>query len=660
MEVRSTLSKSIDTVRLLASDAVQKAKSGHPGMPMGCADFAFTLWHKFLRHNPADPGWLGRDRFVLSAGHGSMLLYSLLHLFEYDLPMEELKNFRQWKSRTPGHPEYGHTPGVEVTTGPLGTGFASAVGMAIAAKQLAAQMDNTELFDQRIFVLSGDGCMMEGVTSEAASLAGHNKLDNLVVFYDSNGITIEGSTSLAFSEDVGKRFKAYGWHVVTINGQNVSEIENALAEAVSRKGAPVLIIGTTTIGYGAPNKAGSHSVHGEPLGEEETAAAKAALGFNPDQHFVVPEDVRQLCHERVAELKQQAQAWDEKLNRFRQEHPQKAALLDLLVNRTVPADILPELLATIPAKDDATRKTAGLSMQRAAALVPALTGGAADLNPSTKTHLEEESDFAPANRAGRNVHFGVREFCMGLCANGMALYGTAIPFTATFAVFSDFMKPALRLAALQRLHAVFVFTHDSIFVGEDGPTHQPIEQLAMCRSIPGMTVIRPAEAYEAAHAWTAALQAQGPVCLFLTRQTVKNIGENMRDRIDVQRGAYVLSDDENFDLLLIATGSEVGLAMEAANILRTQNRRVRVVSMPSWELFEAQSQDYRNSIIPPRCRKRVTIEAATTFGWQKYAGDQGLMIGIDHFGDSAPASVLAEKYGLTPAAVAKNITEFFG
>lgn len=651
--------EAIDTIRLLASDAVQKAKSGHPGMPMGCADFAFTLWYKFLRHNPQNPNWLGRDRFVLSAGHGSMLLYSLLHLFEYDLPLGELQQFRQWGSRTPGHPEHGLTPGVEVTTGPLGTGFATAVGMAIAGKQLAARMDDPDLFDQRIFALSGDGCMMEGVTSEAASLAGHQRLDNLIVFYDSNKITIEGSTELAFTEDVGKRFKAYGWNVLSIDGQNIGQIEQALEKAIAQTGAPTLIVGSTTIGYGAPNKAGHHSVHGEPLGDEEMAAAKAALGFPADAAFVVSAQVRELLRVRVAELKAEAADWDRKLAAFRKANAEQAELLDQLTGRTVPKNLLDELLKVVPGKADATRKTGGLVMQRVASLVPSFTGGAADLNPSTNTHLAEESDFCTEDRTGRNIHFGVREFCMGLCANGIALFGTGIPFTATFTVFSDFMKPALRLAAIQKVHAVYVFTHDSVFIGEDGPTHQPIEQLAMLRAIPDMTVIRPADTVEVAHAWAAALNVKGPVCIMLTRQKVPNIPDDLKGAVAVARGAYVLSEDDNFDLLIIGSGSELLLAEETARLLRRDGRAVRVVSMPSWELFEAQPENYRESVLPAACRNRVTIEAASTFGWHKYAGDAGLTIGVDHFGHSAPADVLREEYGLKPDVLAERIRTHF-
>ncbi|NOY82992.1 MAG: transketolase [Kiritimatiellaeota bacterium] len=654
------LRRAADTVRILSADGVQEANSGHPGMPMGCADFAFLLWYKFLRHNPDDPDWLGRDRFVLSAGHGSTLLYSLLHLFEYEMPLAELKRFRQWGSLTPGHPEHGHTPGVEVTTGPLGSGFVTAVGMAMAAKQLAARMGEDELFDQRMFVLSSDGCMMEGCTHEAASLAGHLELDNLVVFYDDNRITIEGSTALAFSEDVGKRFEAYGWHVQHIDGQDARQIDAALAEAVACATKPSLIVGRTTIGYGAPNLAGSHKTHGAPLGAEEMAALRRNLGF-PDQPFHVPREVREMCHGRAEELRAEARAWNARLKTFRGAQPEKAGLLDRLLARQVPENILDELLSAIPDKPTATRSSGGAVMQRVAALVPAFCGGAADLAPSTKTYLTDEADFTATERAGRNFHYGVREFCMGLCSNGMALYGTVLPFAATFTVFSDFMKPALRLAALQELPVVFVFTHDSIFVGEDGPTHQPIEHLDMCRSIPGLTVIRPAESHEVAHAWAAALQhAEGPVALFLTRQTVRNFSPDQAARIDLARGAYVLSEDHDFELVLIATGSEVSLALEAAALLRRDGIAVRLVSMPSWELFDRQDKAYRDAVLPPDCRKRVAVEAGTTFGWERYVGLDGLTLGVDRFGDSAPAKILAEKYGFTPESVAARVRRYLG
>lgn len=655
----TTFEKAINTVRVISAEGVEKANSGHPGMPMGCADFAFTLWFKHMRMNPGNPAWMGRDRYVQSAGHGSMLLYTLLNLFGYDLPMSELQSFRQWASKTPGHPEYGHTPGVEVTTGPLGTGLASAVGMAIAAKQLAARLGEEELFDQKIFVISGDGCLMEGISHEAASLAGHNKLDNLILFYDSNSITIEGSTDLAYSDDVEKRFSAYGWKVIRINGNDPGQCDRALTEARASRDCPTLIVGTTKIAYGSPNKAGSHKTHGAPIGMDEINAMKHAFGFPADKSFFVADEVRALCAKRVAELTAEAEAWDSRLETALAASPGKRDLYNALINRSVPENILEELLATVSQKPAATRKSGGATMQTVAKLVPSLAGGSADLNPSTLTHLDAESDFCPANRAGRNVHFGVREFAMGLAANGMALYGTAIPFTATFAVFADFMKPALRLAAIQKLKVVFVFTHDSIFVGEDGPTHQPIEQMAMCRSIPGMTVIRPADANEVAHAWAAALQCAGPVALFLTRQNLEPIPEDRRACIDVARGAYVLSDDDGPEVCIIATGSEVAPALEAANILREKGHALRVVSMPSCELFDAQSQDYQDSILPPcPCVKRIVVEAGTTFGWSKYTDRNDLLIGIDHFGDSAPAEILQKQYGLDAESLAGRIGQF--
>ncbi|MFW6414230.1 MAG: transketolase [Verrucomicrobiota bacterium] len=653
-----TTQKAIDTIRLLASDAVEKAGSGHPGMPMGCADFAFTLWSKFLRFNPDEPNWLGRDRFVLSAGHGSMLLYSLLHLFEFDLPLEELKQFRQWQSKTPGHPEFGLTPGVEVTTGPLATGFTSAVGMAIAAKQFAARMENEQLFNQRIFALSSDGCMMEGVSHEAASLAGHNKLDNLIVFYDDNSITIEGSTKLAFSEDVGKRFEAYGWNVLSIDGQDTRQIEQALRQAIDHKGAPTLIIGKTTIGFGAPKKAGDNSSHGAPLGEEEIADTKAAFGFAPDQKFIVDDETRELCHQFVEEKKKQAESWNNEFEDFKRRNPEKADLMYQLIEKPVPDNLEEELLNVVSSSEDATRKTGGLALQRLAALMPAVTGGAADLAPSTNTLMKEEGDFCPADYSGRNLHFGVREFCMGLCANGMALFNTALPYTATFTVFADFMKPALRLAAIQQVNAVFVFTHDSIFVGEDGPTHQPIEQLAMLRSIPGMTVIRPAESHEVAEAWAQAVRINGPVALLLTRQKTENIPVELQDNVALNRGAYVLSDDEDFESIIMATGSELMPAQKAADLLREKGYKVRTVSMPSLELFEKQDAAYQQSILPESCDKRISVEAGSTFGWDKFTGRNGLKIGLDHFGHSGPADVLKEKYGLTPEALADRIADY--
>jgi transketolase len=651
-----------NTIRLLAADAVQKAKSGHPGMPMGCADAALAIWTRHMRHNPEDPNWAGRDRFLLSAGHGSMLLYSLLHLFEYGLPIEELKQFRQWGSRTPGHPEFGHTAGVEVTTGPLGSGFASGVGMAIAAKYLAARtgFDRSGLADQRFFIMSSDGCMMEGTTHETASIAGHLKLDNIICFYDDNSITIEGETKLAFSEDVGKRFEAYGWRVIRCDDANDFEkIDASLSEACKSDGRPTLIVGKTKIGFGSPNLAGKEESHGAPLGADELLATRKNLGM-PEEEFHVSDEVRAMFRARVGELVAAAREWDGKAKAFFEANPEVAKAWHEMTEKVIPANLLEELLRATPVdKATATRVSGGTVLQKAAELVPSLLGGAADLAPSTRTNLKKESSFSAENRAGRNLHFGVRELGMGMCGNGLALSGSVIPYVSTFFVFADYMKPAIRLAAIQNLHEIYVFTHDSFYVGEDGPTHEPIEQIAMLRSIPGMTVIRPAEAVETAHAWDAALQAKGPVAILLTRQDVSPLSPEQAKRVELAKGAYVLDDEIGAELALIATGSEVQLALEAAAILRQNDLKVRVVSMPSWELFEKQDEAYRKSVLPDSCWRRISIEAGSTFGWKRYVGDEGFSIGIDHFGASAPYKVLAEKFGFQADSVARRIMEHY-
>ncbi len=652
------LEQTADTIRVLAAEAVEQANSGHPGMPMGCADIGATLWYKHLRHDPSDPNWMGRDRFILSAGHGSTLLYSLLHLFGYDLSLEEIKQFRQWGTRTPGHPEYGVTPGVEVTTGPLATGFATGVGMAIAAKQLAQQMENRELFDQRIYVLSSDGCMMEGLSHESASLAGHLELDNLICFYDANGISIEGSTDLAYSEDPATRFRAYGWNVLEINGHDHDEIDEALTKAKSYTKGPTLIIARTTIGCRAPNSAGSPETHGAPLGSEEVNALKSALGFSENEDFQVPDEVRTMLERRREELRAAAEKWKSSFRSFLDNNPDKAELYKQLAQQRVPENILDELRAVAPAKKMATRHAGGEVMQRAANLVPALTGGAADLAPSTKTQLKDLSDFTAQNRLGRNIHFGVRELGMGVIGNGLALFGTDIPFSSTFMVFSDFMKPAIRLAAIQNIHHIFVFTHDSVFVGEDGPTHQPVEQLMMLRNIPNLTVIRPAEGHEVAEAWAAALQAEGPVALALTRQKVEPFSEKHASATNVARGAYVLDEDSDFELILIATGSEVNTALGAAEQLRKEGKKVRVVSMPSWEMFEQQDEEYKERVLPRSCETRVSIEAGITQGWEKYTLNEGLRIGLDHFGHAGPSHTLGEKYGLDVDGVVARVKDY--
>lgn len=658
---KAIVKKAINTVRLLSADGVQKANSGHPGMPMGSADYAFTLWSKFLRFDPQRPDWIGRDRFVLSAGHGSMLLYSLLHLFGYDVTIEDLKQFRQLGSKTPGHPEYGHTPGVEVTTGPLASGLASAVGMAIGLKQLVARIGAPkELFkNQKVYVVSGDGCIMEGTSHEACSLAGHLKLDNLILFYDSNKITIEGSTSLAMSEDVGARFEAYGWNVLKINGQCPRQIEAAVTLAQSCKDKPTIIIGETTIGFGSPHLAGTAKSHGAPLGEDELKATKTALGFDPEQSFVVPEDVRGFLSDRIAEKKADAAEWDAQFDAWKSSSPDGAALLEAILKKEIPTDLEARLLAAVPEKDVATRASSGAMIQVVAKAVPAVVGGSADLAPSNNTYMKEMGDFTAEDRAGRNFHFGVRELGMGLVCNGLALT-YAIPFSATFMVFSDYMKPAIRLAAIQKLHQVYVFTHDSYAVGEDGATHEPIEQLAMFRSLPGVTLLRPAESHEVALAWAYAVRADHPVILSLTRQTLPNLPAEVVARMDVAKGAYVVSSDEDFEAILIGSGSELAACVKAAEALRAQGRKLRVVSMPSWDLFEAQGAEYKESVLPKACRKRVAVEAACTMGWSKYVGDEGMVIGLDHFGESAPYKALADKYGFTPEKVTAAVAEYLG
>lgn len=650
------LRKAADTIRILSAEAIQKAKSGHPGMPMGNADYAMVLWAKYMRHNPADAEWIGRDRFVLSGGHGSMLIYSLLHLFQYGLPMSEIQNFRQWGSKTPGHPEHGWTRGVDITTGPLGSGFGSAVGMAIAAKQFAARtgLDKSGLALPRIFVMCGDGCMMEGNTSEASSLAGHLRLDNIIAFYDDNGITIEGGTNLAFTEDVAARYEAYGWRVLRCDDANdIGKVDAVLAKAVQNDGRPTLIIGKTTIGFGSPNKGGKSCSHGEPLGEEEVELTKKNLGWT-EPPFTVPAEVSAMLDARVKELEADAAAWNAQYAEFLK--TADSALIDSLLKKTVPDNLLEELLAAAPVdKPIASRASSGTILQKAAQLVPALVGGAADLAPSTKSDIKNEGGFSADNRAGRNLHFGIRELEMGMAANGMALFGGAIPYSSTFAVFSDYMKPAIRLACIQELHEIYIFTHDSFYVGEDGPTHEPVEQLTMLRTIPGMTVYRPAEAHEVAHCWNAALRANGPVALLLTRQNLNPFTAEQAAKIDVSKGAYVLSDDADFELILTASGSEVQLALDAADALRKQGRKVRVVSMPSLDVFLRQDAAFIESILPNACRKRVSIEAGATQIWRTVIGLDGLAIGLDHFGASAPYKKLVEEFGFTVDSVVSRI-----
>lgn len=644
----------VNTIRTLAMDAVQKANSGHPGMPMGMADAAYVLWTQFLKHNPADPTWPDRDRFVLSAGHGSMLLYSLLHLTGYDLPLEEIQQFRQWHSLTPGHPEYGDTPGVETTTGPLGQGFANGVGMALAERLLAAQFNRPdfEIVDHYTYGIVSDGDLMEGISHEAASLAGHLGLGKLIYLYDDNHITIEGDTALAFSEDVRSRFEAYGWHVLAVDGHDRAAVAQAIAEARAETSRPSLIICRTHIAYGSPNKQDSAKAHGEPLGVDEVRRTKEALGWPPDAHFFIPDEV--LAHFRTARPRgaQRQQQWEAMFSRYEQVYPELAAEWKRRMAGTLPEHWEQALPRFQPGDGSiATRVASGKVMEAIAPVLPELVGGSADLHPSTKTYLSAYPAVRKGEYGGRNLHFGIREHAMAGILNGLALHGGLRPYGSTFLVFSDYMRPSIRLAALMRLPVIYVFTHDSIFVGEDGPTHQPVEHLASLRAIPGLTIIRPADAKETAAAWRVAITHQdGPVALLLSRQNLPILEETRA--ADVDYGAYIVADMENPRVILIASGSEVSLALEAQKILATEGTAARVVSMPSWELFEAQPQDYRDRVLPPQITARVAVEAAVPLGWERYVGTQGRVIGLNRFGASAPYKVLAEKFGFTAQAVA--------
>ncbi|GFE57310.1 transketolase [Geobacter sp. AOG1] len=649
-----------DTLRMLAVDGVEQANSGHPGLPMGAADYAFPLWHNRLRFNPADPAWPDRDRFILSAGHGSMLLYGLLHLFGYDLPLTELERFRQWGSRTPGHPEYGVTPGVEVTTGPLGQGFANGVGMALATR-MAADRFNDDLFSpiaHRVYALVSDGDLMEGISQEAASLAGHLKLGNLIYIYDDNRITIEGSTDLAFSEDVAGRFTACGWHVQKIDGHDFARIDAALAAAQEEEERPSLIIARTHIAQGSPGKHDSSSAHGSPLGAEEVAATRHNLNW-PAEPFHVPTEVRDICARRRETLEEEYGRWQDGFRKWRRRNPERARLWDGMWRQKQPADLVQRLLAAVGDADGATRALSGKVIQAAAAAFPALVGGSADLEPSTNSWIKGSQGIAAGTYDGRNIHFGVREHAMAAMMNGMARYGCFIPFGATFLVFSDYCRPAIRLAALMEQQTIYLFTHDSLFVGEDGPTHQPVEQLSALRLIPNLAVFRPADGVETALAWTAALRrSTGPSALILTRQKLPSLAREPAFTPDmVLRGGYVLeAGGKQPDVILLASGSEVSLAVTAAASLREQQIAVRVVSVPSLETFQNQPASYLRKIIPPRV-PRVAVEAGRGELWWRLLGVRGLFIGVENFGASAPAEVLAEKYGLTPSQVAERVIQ---
>ncbi len=639
----------INTMRLLAAEAVQKANSGHPGLPMGAAPMAYTLWAKNMKHNPSDPGWDDRDRFILSAGHGSMLIYSLLHLFGYGLTIDDLKNFRQLDSLTPGHPEYGHTKGIEVTTGPLGQGLANGVGMAMAEAYLAKKFNRPgfPIVDHYTYVLGGDGCMMEGVASEAASLAGTLGLGKLIMLYDSNNITIEGSTDIAFREDVRKRFEAYGWHTQKVeDGTDIAAIDAAIKAAKEVTDRPSLIEIKTLIGYGSP-KQGKASAHGEPLGADNIAAAKKNLGWDYEDEFHVPDEVKahmKQIQENGALLQNK---WNETLKAYRKEYPELAAEWDDWKEKDYSKALLDDKnFWTYDSKANATRNSSGEVLNKLADLVPNLIGGSADLAPSNKSNMKSRGDFSREDHSGSNLHFGVREHAMAAIANGMAAHGRLAPYVATFFVFCDYMKPSMRLSALMKLPVTYVLTHDSIGVGEDGPTHQPVEHLASLRSIPNFVVFRPCDAKETAAGWYAAMSRKSsPTALILTRQ---NLPQLEMTGVDALKGAYVILDSEKEpEIILMASGSEVQLVYEAGKQLKEEGVAVRVVSMPSWELFEEQDTSYKESVLPSGVTRRLAVEAASSFGWHRYTGLQGEIISIDHFGESGPADALFKKYGFT-------------
>ncbi|BDR69706.1 transketolase [Clostridium tetani] len=650
----------INTIRILSAEAIQKANSGHPGLPLGSAPMAYTLWAKNMKHNPKNPNWTNRDRFVLSAGHGSMLIYSLLHLFNYGLTMEDLKNFRQWGSKTPGHPEYGHTIGVETTTGPLGQGIANAVGMAMAEAYLAEKFNKPgyELIDHYTYSLVGDGCLMEGISSEAASLAGTLGLDKLIVLYDSNNITIEGNTDIAFTEDVKGRFEAYNWQVINVeDGNDIEAIDKAIKEAKSDKKRPSIIIIKTQIGYGCPAKQGKSSAHGEPLGEENLKITREFLKWGHEEEFFVPEEVREYMKEKVEELSKEEEEWNKLKEEYNNKYPELAKEWELWFNGKIEKDLLNDEDFWKFEKKTATRAASGDVINRLAAVVPNLIGGSADLAPSNKTYMKDKGDFSKEDRKGANLHFGVREHAMAAIANGMYLHGGLKVFVSTFFVFSDYMKPSMRLSALMNLPITYVLTHDSIGVGEDGPTHEPIEQLASLRSIPNMTVFRPADAKETAAAWYYAITKEdGPVSLVLSRQNLPLYNETGKDAL---KGAYILKDteDKKPDIILMATGSEVELIYEGAKILEEKGIKVRVVSMPSLEVFEKQSKEYKEEVLPSNVTKRLAVEAASSFGWHKYLGFDGDILSIDHFGASAPGDVLFKEFGFTIENLVKKAEE---
>ncbi len=653
----------INTLRFLSTDAVQKANSGHPGLPMGAAAPAYCLWHRFLKCNPRDPHWLDRDRFVLSAGHGSALLYSLLHVTGYDVSLEDIKDFRQWGSRTPGHPEYGMTPGVEATTGPLGQGIGNAVGMAIAETALAARFNRPEykLMDHYTYALAGDGDLMEGIASEAASLAGHLKLGKMIVLYDSNNITIEGGTDLTFSENVTDRFQSFGWHTQTVaDGNDVDAVADAIEAARKECERPSLIEVRTHIGFGSPHKQDKASAHGEPLGEEELHLTKHNLGWPEDKMFYVPDEARDHFRQAITRGKEVQDKWQLMYAAYTEKYPDLAAEFERAIKGELPADWKSGLPKFTPADGPlATRAVSGKALNAVAAHLPEMMGGSADLAPSNKTIISDAVDYSPADRNGRNMRFGIREHAMGAIVNGMAYHKGIIPYCGTFLIFSDYMRPAIRLAALGKLPVIYIFTHDSLGVGEDGPTHQPVEQLLALRAIPGLVVIRPADANETVAAWQYAISHRDqPVALALTRQKVPILDTTSIPGFTegAFKGGYVLAEsspDGDPELIIVATGSEVHLALEAHERLTSEGCRIRVVSLPSWDLFMQQNDSYRKRIIPENI-PILSIEAGVSLGWQSYVGSNVTAIGVDRFGSSAPGSVALDKYGFNPDNVCQK------
>ncbi|MGD0878176.1 MAG: transketolase [Anaerolineales bacterium] len=656
--------RAINTLRFLSADMVQQANSGHPGLPMGCAAIGYTIWTRHLHHNPRNPAWPDRDRFILSGGHGCALLYSLLHLTGYDLSLDELKRFRQWGSLTPGHPEYGLTPGVEVTTGPLGQGFTNGVGMAIAEAHLRAEFNEPghSVVDHFVYAIVTDGDLMEGITSEAASLAGHLKLGKLIYLYDDNHVSIDGSTEIAFTEDRAARFAAYDWQVLHVADGNDVEAIDAAIQTAKKEARPSLIICRTHIGYGLPTRQDTSKAHGEPPGNEELNGAKDKLGWPKEPRFLIPEDVLAHFREAVERGRTLEVEWRARLQAYQASFPQKYAELEKRLAGVLPAD-WQSALPTFPAdeKGMATRIASGKALNALAAKVPELLGGSADLAPSTKTWIDGSPAFEPETPGGRNFHFGVREHAMGGIVNGMAVHGGLIPFGATFLAFADYMREPIRLSALSHYPSIWVFTHDSIGVGEDGPTHQPVEQLATLRAIPNLTVIRPADANETAFAWKVAIeQRHGPTLLALTRQNVPTLDRAVYAPANgLEKGAYVLADlgEAHPELILMASGSEVGLIVSAGKQLAAQSVKVRLVSFPSWELFAAQSLAYRDSVLPGTIRARLAVEAGVTMGWERWVGDKGAVLGLYRFGASAPAETVYRELGLT---VANIVTQALG